>query len=172
MGSEFFLVLSLMGCGGTPMDRQIPIARGRPFINRQIDTLGAESIVPIPPGQVWDALGAVYEELGLKVNFREPSGPRIGVCYQEVRARLGNELMSTYVDCGDSRSMPNADRFEVALTVLSTVVPNSSGTSSIFTFVLGVGADGAGSSPGKVWCFSKGALEQRISDGVSAKTRP
>ena len=171
MGAEFFLIVSMLGCGGTPMDKQIPITRGQAQYNRPVDTLGTESVVPFHPDSVWSVLAAVYADLGLTLNFREPAGRRLGSCYQSVRTRLGKELLSTYVDCGESRGMPNADRFEVAVTVLSTVIPNSSATSSIFTFVLGVGSDPSMSGTNRLWCYSRGALEERIREGVELRAR-
>lgn len=172
MGPEFALALGLlMGCGGTPMDRQIPITRGQSNYDRKVDTLGIEMPVPAPPKKVWDVLGAVYSELGLTINFQEPDGLRLGSCYQRVKTRLGKALLSTYIDCGESRGLPSADRFEIDITVLTTVRPNSSGTSSIYTFVLGVGSDPAAAGVNRIWCYSKGALEERIREGLEVRTR-
>lgn len=150
----------MMGCGGTPMAQQIPIQRSRRYA-QNLDTLGVESSLSAPVARIWAALPAVYADLGLEVNFREPSPKRTGTCYQQVHGRLGREALSTYLDCGDSRSVPNADRFDVALTVLTTVVAVSDQTAKVYTFVLGAGNDGA-SSTGRVWCYSKGALEDLI----------
>jgi hypothetical protein len=83
---------------------------------------------------------------------------------------LGKELLSTFVDCGETRGEPNADRYEVALTVLTTVRSRSDGGASLFTFVLGVGLDGASSTNRRWWCYSRGALEERIRTGVETKT--
>lgn len=170
MGTEWLLIVGLMGCGGAPMAQQIPIVQGQADYRQRVDTLGVESVVPIGPDKVFAVLPAVYADLGLEINFRDPAGRRTGACFQSVRTRLGKKPVSTFVDCGESRGAPNADRFEVAITVLSTVIPNSSGTSSIYTFVLGSGADPSVSSGGRIWCYSRGALEERIREGVEAKT--
>jgi hypothetical protein len=166
------LVLSLvsLGCGGTPMDQQIPINRSRRY-ERSVDTLGVEGIVPASGAKVWEVLPAVLTDLGLDINFREPAGRRIGACYQKVRARLAKAALSTFLDCGETRGIPNADRFEVALTVLVTVVPSTAQTAKIYTFVLGVGVDGSGTSSNRLWCYSKGTLEERIRTGVEDRLR-
>jgi len=120
MAPELLLPLLLgAGCGGVPMDQQFPANRGRGYA-RAIDSLGIESTVPAPANQVWKMLPAVFTELGLEVNFREPANQRLGTCFQKVRTRLGKDLLSTFVDCGETRSLPNADRYELALTVLTT----------------------------------------------------
>lgn len=170
MGPEFFLTLSLLGCGGTPMSQQIPVTRSRNYA-RGIDTLGVEAIIAVPPDKVWGVLASVYTDLGLEVDFREAENFRLGTCYQKVRARLAKERLSVFVDCGETRSIPNADQYEVALTVLTTIRPNSSGTTSLFTFVLGVGLDNSGAAANRIWCYSQGALEERIRTGVEDRTR-
>ncbi len=168
MGPELVVLLGILGCGGTPMDQQIPINRGRGY-TRAIDTLGVELTVTASAAKAWEVLAAVYTDLGLEINFREPAAVRLGSCFQKVRSRLGKKPLSTFVDCGDTNGLPNADRYEVAITVLTTVRPHPNGGASLFTFVQGVGLDGA-SSTNRRWCYSRGTLEERIRAGVAAKT--
>ena len=171
MGTDLMLVLRLaMGCGGTPMDQQVPIYRDHRY-TQQVDTLGVEGIVPAEAARVWEVLPAVLADLGLDVNFREPATHRIGACYQKVRGRLGKAPLSAIVDCGDNRGMPNADHVEVAVTVLVTVTPTSATTAKIYTFLLGVGLDGSGAASSRLWCFSRGALEERIRTRIEERTR-
>ena len=150
----------VMGCGGTSMSEQTLDQRDRRY-GRTIDTLGVEARLPASAARIWTVLPSAFADLGLEINFREPATKRVGACYQQVHGRLGRELLSTYVDCGDSRSVPNADRFEVGMTVLITVVSTGEETAKVYTFVIGVGDDVA-SSNAKVWCHSTGALEERI----------
>ncbi|MHB1326787.1 MAG: hypothetical protein ACYC2K_01170 [Gemmatimonadales bacterium] len=155
----------VLGCGGTPMDRQIPVSRGRQVV-RTIDTLGLQTMVPLGQADAWKALPAVYGELGLEVNFQEPAGQRLGTCYQRVRLRLGGRRLSTLVDCGDQRGLPNADRYEVGLTVLTTLMPSTDNTTTLYIFVLGVGLDASGAAAERVWCYSKGVIEEEIRAGL------
>ncbi len=171
MVSDLIWAVSLaMGCGGTPMDRQIPTFRNYRF-SQKVDTLGVEGLVPAPAERVWEALPAVLTDLGLEVNFREPATKRIGACYQKVRVRLGKVSLSTFIDCGDNRGLPNADRYEVGLTVLVTVMPTSATTAKIYTFLLGVGLNASGAASDRIWCFSRGALEERIRHALEERTR-
>jgi hypothetical protein len=162
MLETLLLATTLLGCGGAPMDRQLPIYRGRGGVLQQpVDTLGLETTIAGPADRVWSAIASVYADLGLEVNFREPSSFRIGACYQKVRSRLGKELLSVLLDCGETNSIPNADRYDIGLTVLSTVQSNHPMT-SVFTFVLGVGLNASGAASNRIWCYSKGVLEERI----------
>lgn len=168
MLDTLLLATALMGCGGTPMETHVTTGGRSRLYTRAIDTLGIESVVDAPAARVWAVLPAVYTDLGLQINFREPAERRTGTCYQPVRSRLATELLSTFVDCGETRAVPNADRHEVALTVISTVVTNGNRT-SIWTHVLGVGVDATGTSQQRMWCFSRGALEERIRAAVEAR---
>ncbi|MGE0439973.1 MAG: hypothetical protein AB7L66_03330 [Gemmatimonadales bacterium] len=160
----------LFGCGGTPMDQQIPVSRGRGY-TVALDTLGASGIVGAPAARVWQAVHQVLPEFGIDINFREPETLRVGGCYQKVRTRLGKELLSALLDCGDSRGVPNADRYEIGLTVLATVEPTGPTTSQLHIFVLGVGLDASGAASNRLWCYSKGVLEERIRAVVEQRAR-
>lgn len=170
MLESLMLGLGLLGCGGAPMSQQIPVGRSRMY-TRVIDTLGVGSAVRAPTDLVWSVLADAYADLGMHVNFREPAGRRLGVCYQQLRTRLGIHPLSSLVDCGETRSIPNADRYEVALTVLTTVQPEGNDASKVYTFVLGVALDASGASSNRVWCYSKAALEARLRERIEARLR-
>jgi hypothetical protein len=151
------------------MERQLAINRGRSY-TASLDTLGLESSVQVTVAKAWEVLPAVYHDFGLDINFREPEAQRLGTCYQDVRNRLGKVPLSTFIDCGEDRGMASADRYEIQLTVLTTVKSAPNGETSLFTFVLGVGRDPS-SSTNRRWCYSQGVLESRIKAGVEAKSR-
>lgn len=161
MLSEFLTAMALLGCGGAPMEGQLPIGRSRSQ-TIAIDTLGVAAIVRAPAARVWSALPVVLTELGLTINYREPAARRVGSCYQKVRARLGGAPLSDLVDCGETRSLPNADRYEVALTVITTVEITGPTSVKVHNYVLGIALDASGVASNRLWCLSKGVLEQRI----------
>jgi len=163
---EALLLATTFGCGGTPMVQQLPPTRYRGRAP-EIDTLGVSSYVRYPAGKVWVTIPAVFKDLGLDINYRVPEEHRTGACYQKIRTRLGLTPLSDLMDCGETRSLPNADRYEIALTVILTLEPQGNGT-AVHTFVLGVGLDDSGVASGRIWCYSKGALEQRISTMIEA----
>ena len=150
------------------MDQQLPPARSRQYA-RQIDTLGVSATVRGSAADAWQFLPSVFTELGLQINFRDPAGKRLGACYQVVHTRLGRELLSTILDCGETRSIPNADSYQVALTVLTTIGAEEGGSVTVSTFVLGVGKTDSAGSGGRVWCYSKADLEERIRARLAEK---
>ena len=159
-----FLLAVSVGCGGTPMAQQLAPLRTRRVLN-PIDTLGPTVTVKPPASDVWRSLHTALVDLGLEINFREEKPMRLGTCYQRVRGRLGKQPLSSYLECGEVQSMPNADQYEVAVTVLATVQPNADGTSSLSTFVLGVARDDRGGG-NRLWCQSTGRLEEEIRNRV------
>jgi hypothetical protein len=159
---------AILGCGGMPIDPQMPVSRSRSYA-RTIDTLGAAMPVPAPPDEAWRLLPGVFADLGLEVNFREPAALRTGTCHQSLRSRLGRERLSAFLDCGATQAVPSADTYDVTLTVLTTVLPRAGGGSTLHTFVMAVAVGGGGASGHRVWCQSTGRLEARIRDGVRTR---
>ena len=78
-----------------------------------MDTLGQAEAVPGTLDQVWQALRAVYQELGLRANEVDPRARRVGVRAQRLTRDAGGTRLSVYLDCGsgltdDLRQMANA----------------------------------------------------------------
>ena len=155
----------VLGCGGGPMDQMLPTMRSRSGL-RAIDTLGAPLVVHGTTAAAWEALPDVFTSLGLDINFRNPAEKRVGTCFQRLHGRLGKAPLSNYLDCGEIVSLPNADTYQVEVTVLTTVSADSGGT-TISTFVLGVGQSNTSSA--RIWCRSKGTLEDRIRAAIESK---
>lgn len=168
MIGDFLALALVLGCGGTPMERDLTVSRSRGY-SVTVDTLGVPSILLAPAPRVFSYLPTVLTELGLNINFQEPAARRVGTCFQKVRTRLGGTLLSNFVDCGENRGLPNADRYEVALTVLATVESTGPATSKVYVYVLGVGLENTGASGNRVWCFSKGGLERQITRGLEQR---
>lgn len=155
-----------MACGTQLPTRVTATARTRAY-TITVDTLGTDLTVPGAADSVWRVLPAVYESLGLPVHENDARLQRLGTCWARVRRRAANLPLSRLLDCGEVRSVPNADRLEVELLALTTVKAGAQGT-SISVFVLGSAAESAGSA-NRMWCVSTGVLEGRIRDGVAAR---
>ncbi len=173
-------VAALMGCasaGSTPSSgaaaapgapvpqrRQVQIA-GAPLVmsteaSRDVAQLAA------PVARSWEALRAAYDSVGVAVGTLDPRTYTIGNLGYKVRQRLGRAPLSRYLDCGGSTQVgPNADSYDVMLSVTSTLTPAGAEATTLTTTVE---ADARPATFNQSWmrCTSKGALEKRLADLV------
>ena len=91
------------------------------------------SSVTVPLEQVWRMLPALFDSLGVPVALIEPAKHLIGNEGFKLRQRLGKVTLSRYMDCGTTQIGPNADSYDVYLTVLVQLQPGANGTTSIAT---------------------------------------
>ena len=158
------LALALAGCGAAtsslPTQRPV-VADAGPEYRRAVDTLGQAEAVPGTLDQVWQALPAVYQELGLRVNEVDPRARRVGVRTQRLMRDAGSTRLSVYLDCGSGLTGPHADEYRVTLTAISTVVPTGA-KPTVATAVLAEAVDPSGSASDRIGCTTTGRLEYAI----------
>jgi hypothetical protein len=127
--------------------------------------------IPFAPEQVWRSLPAVFDSIGIPVADLDPPKRKIGNSAFKVRGRLKNVPLSRYIDCGTSTQIgPNADSYEVNVSLLAEVRPAEAGTSTIITTFEAV-ARPANFAQAYSQCSSKGALESRFIDLVNAQLK-
>jgi hypothetical protein len=164
------LALELAACG-TQLPTQLRSLAGQRRYTIPVDTLGVESALSGTADSAWKVLPAAYASLDLPVHERDEATRRLGACWIRVRLRLSGDLLSRYIQCGELRGVPNADRLEIELLVLSRVSRDAFGGAILSTFVLATAGESVGSS-NRMWCLSTGALESRIRDAVQAALDP
>ena len=147
-----------------PLPAEVSAFAGTRKYTIDVDTLGVTLPVRLGADSTWKRLPAVYASLGLPLDENDATAKRLGTCWKRVRGRLGGSQLSRYLDCGELRQMPNADRSDVDITVL-TAVREENGTVGVATVVLGW-ANSQDVSGGRQWCQSRGALEKRIQEAI------
>ena len=70
--------------------------------------------------------------------------------------------MTKVVDCGGDMGMPNAETYNVQLSIMSLVKPNDAGGSVVETVVEGTARNPVNNATNAVRCISAGGLEARI----------
>jgi hypothetical protein len=168
------LAILLGGCGpaiavgpGEAPVRHVEItdSEGRTSITR-IATAGATSVfIPFSTGAVWAVLPQVYAELGMHGAAIEERRHIFAQPRTTVRRTLARAPLSTYLDCGSRAGIPNADSYNVTLTVVTQLQPDGEEGTQLRTSIE-ASARAAGSSDPHVRCGSTNALEQRIPHGV------
>jgi NAD(P)-dependent dehydrogenase (short-subunit alcohol dehydrogenase family) len=121
-----------------------------------------------PLERVWLALPAAYEAMEIPIADFDAQTRLIGNSGLKVRRRLGKTSLSRFLECGSSQIGPNADEYEVTLSVLSRVhAPDSSKTT--VTTTVDASAKGLQFGGQSAGCSSKAALEARLHEALKAE---
>jgi hypothetical protein len=134
-------------------------------------TVLANSKAPIaaPPGRAFEALKVVYGELGVPPGTNDPATGRFGNTDFWKQRRLGNEAMSTFLNCGESFTGPVANNYRIYISLLSIIRPDGKGASELETGFSAQAQNMEGSAGDRIACGSTGRLEERIRKGVLLK---
>ena len=120
-----------------------------------------------PPDEVWAAMPAVYEELGIEINLRDPTARVVGNNNFRPR-RIDGARNSRYLDCGyGSTAVPHADGYDVTASLIATVRSGDESGTLLETLFTG-SARAREVSGGNVSCSSKGTLERRMVEILSS----
>lgn len=120
------------------------------------------------PDAVWRIMPSVYDSLGVTVSTIDPASKTIGNPGYKIRQKLGKAPLSRYIECGTTQIGPNADSYDVMLSVLSTVTAEGA-QGAVLTTTVEAQAKPVTYNQGYSRCSSKGAIEKRISDLVNAR---
>lgn len=129
-------------------------------------------VVPFAPDRVWRMLPSVFDSLGVPVGTLDAAKRTIGNSGFKVRGRLKNVPLSRFIDCGNSTQVgPNADSYEVNITLLAEVRAGEGGASNV-TLAFQPLARPANFSQQYSQCGSKGVLETRFMEILNARLQP
>lgn len=120
------------------------------------------------PDAVWRILPAVFDAAAIPLTTIDPANKRIGNEGLKIRSRLGKAPLSRYIDCGNTQIGPNADSYDVILTVVSVVTADGATGSKLATTVE---AQSRPITYNQAYsrCTSKGSLEAHIAELVVAR---
>lgn len=167
--------LLLVSCasGGTPQqhgsEETVRVTSGSTVDLGMRLTDGAHrATIAAPLADVWAALPSVLDSLGVPVTMRDPATHRVGNAGYDVRRTLGGTIVSRYFDCGANRGGSAATSYDLFVSVLTTASTVDGGTQ----LATDVTVKGKPVTYSGAWvnCESVGLLEQRIADGVTART--
>jgi hypothetical protein len=138
--------------------------------NLALTTVVDADVVSLPydAEAMFRILPSVYDSLGIQVTALDPARKQIGNSGFKIRNRLGKTPLSYYLDCGNAQIGPNADSYDVVLSVTSTVSAGGAGQSSLSTLVEAQ-ARPATYNQAYTRCSTKGALEQKLVDLVNRR---
>lgn len=114
---------------------------------------------------VFTSLPAIYEKLGVAVTSMVTKDRMLGNPDLRARARLGGLPLRRLFDCGGTTGEPNADTFQLTISVSSEVKDNGDGSSVLSTLVQATGRP-VQFGGGDVRCTTTGELERQIEQQV------
>jgi hypothetical protein len=126
--------------------------------------------LPVAPSRAFEALKAVYAELGIPQVVSDAATGQVGNTNFTKSRQLAAQPISSYLDCGDSLTGPSADIYRIYMSLVSVVRPAASGTSELETAFQASGQNMSGAAAERVACTSTGRFEERIQRMVLIKT--
>jgi hypothetical protein len=121
--------------------------------------------VDAPVDSVWLVMPRVYELLEIPDAGIDAEGITFGNPGFRAR-RIEGKRLSTYIDCGmGTTAVPNADDYQVTMSVLTRLTATDDGGTMVVTTVDGSGRPRSVSG-NPVHCQSKGELEMRVANLV------
>ena len=152
---------------GMPTDRTVAVDDRAVY--RTTVLPNAKAVIPAAPNRVFDATKLVYEELGIPPGTHDPATGRVGNMDFWKQRRLGNEPLSSFLNCGDSFTGPLANTYRIYISLLSQVRPDGKGGAELETAFHAQAQNMEGSSSDRIACGSTGRLEEKIRKTVLLK---
>jgi hypothetical protein len=119
-----------------------------------------DTIVRESPNRVWGVLPAVFSTLGVQTRTLEPASYTIGLESGRV-SRIEGGRLSRHLECGSGILGPNADNYDVTLTLLVQLSGHASGGTTIRT-TLDAWARPRSNAGNQLHCASTRLLERRM----------
>ena len=121
-----------------------------------------------PLQAVWRALPLAFDSTGVQLTLIDPKKHLMANEGFKVRQKLGKERLSTFFECGTTQVGPNADSYELYVTVHTYLEPlKGDSTRTRMTVAVSGAAKPLQFSQDYSRCTSKTMLERRMLDVVA-----
>lgn len=153
----------------TPVTQRIIAPTSTININTVEVNAGFTQIIVGSMDAAWTALNVTYNELKIPITTLVDAQHLIANETFKVRRRIGRLPMQQIVDCGSTQGLPNAETYDILMSISSTLVPNPKGGITLITRIDATGKSPNFSRDAAVACHSSGALEKEIAELVRKK---
>ena len=167
----------LVGCASGPPapvasapapDVRMSTPQGTQVLSVGVTVIRGVADLPYPIDKVWSAMSPAYDSLAIPLTVFDPANHTIGNEGLKAHRRIGKTRIAEYLNCGNGEGGPSADLYDISLSVVSKLQPNSSGGTTLTTTVDGV-AKPASFSGDYIKCTTTSGLEQRLVKIVEAR---
>ena len=150
----------------TPMATQIGLSSGGSVPLRQtVERVALSTDLQLRPDSVFGLLRGAYLGLGLAPES-DRKAMTVVVSSARIRRHLAGVPLQQYLDCGSKDNLPNAETYQIELTLISQVSMLTDSTSRISTRVDAIASNPLHGADNRTQCTTLGALEKRIGDAV------
>jgi hypothetical protein len=121
-------------------------------------------------GRIWGVLPSVFASLSIDAEMMDPTTLVIGT--ERLRtSRVDGRRLSEFLDCGGGVAGPNADSYDVTLSLFVQLEGEGSGSTLVRT-VLDASAQSRYNNSDQIQCASFGTLERRVVGLIDQQLRP
>ncbi|MBW7932960.1 MAG: hypothetical protein H3C62_04965 [Gemmatimonadaceae bacterium] len=153
----------------TPVTQRVVSPTSVVSINTLDVNSGYSQIIVGSMDAAWTALNVTYGELKIPITTLVDAQHLIGNEAFKVRRRIGRLPMQQILDCGNAQGIPNAETYDILMSISSTLAPNPKGGINLLTRIDATGKSPNFSRDAAVTCHSSGALEKEIAEIVRKK---
>lgn len=126
------------------------------------------SHLPYSVDAVWRIMPSVFDSVGVPITLLDQASHSIGNQGYKLRGRLGKVTLSRLLDCGNTQIGPNADTYDVYMSVVTTIQAEGASGAKLST-VVDAKARPITYNQGYSNCSSRGGIEIKIADLVKAR---
>lgn len=175
----FLLMLTMAGCAGAarplvgdPSMIYVETGGGEVWELHRGADIRSNQALTVTPRQAWSVLSGVFDDLGVNVDVRDPSGMRMGATQVRFSGRFLKRSLSDFFDCGldPGLNRPLADQMPISAQIITDVLAVGT-TAELRTAMQGT-ARRSGGNAGVATCRSTGLLEVLIGEMVERRAAP
>src|SRR4051812_7621295 len=167
------LSLGMLLCSASLAPRltsQTPVVSAQTQQTSEAVVVAGRADLQAPLDKVWSALPAAYASLSIPLTVNEPANRVIGAERMRTHHYLGDLRLSKLLDCGETAGIPNADTYDVSLSMLTQLQSNAAGGTTVTTRVDAAAKPGSTSGQYSS-CVSTGQLETRLVRSIESQLR-
>lgn len=153
---------------GWQRDKPLQLGAGGRDVWIKMDTVSLSALVPGSPQEVFRRAQSVYGSLKLKTTLADSVGGIMGNTGFKHSGALAGQRMSLWLSCGTGMMGPNADRWRITMSILTSVEPASKDTTRVRSVIVATAQNMAEGSADPTNCNSTGKLEETIHKKVQA----
>src|SRR5215467_5760241 len=113
--------------GSAPVEQYVSMPGAGTSLN-VVPTSGLSTAqFAFPVDRVWTVMPAVFDSVSMPVSMFDVRTHTIGNSGVKLRGKLGKVGLGRYIDCGQTQIGPNAETYDVVLTLTTVLTAGASG---------------------------------------------